>query len=259
MKTVQPLLEVIACSAVDATAAERGGAHRLEVISRFDVGGLTPPLALVREILDLVSIPVRVMLRENAGYRIAGAEERKRLVDAARAFAALPIDGLVLGFLRAGKNGETDEMTDEMADEIAGERAGEIADEIDEEALAEMLDAAPNLSATFHHAFEDVRDQERTIAVLKRYPQVDRILTSGGQGSLDERIGRMAVNAQLAAPEIRLLAGGGVTAETIAPIRARTPVREFHVGRAARAGGDINAPVDSARVRSLVDLLNASR
>ena len=48
------VLEVIACSVEDAIEARRGGADRLEVISHFEVGGLTPPLELVREICQAV-------------------------------------------------------------------------------------------------------------------------------------------------------------------------------------------------------------
>ncbi len=42
------LLEVIACTVEDAVEGMRGGANRLEIISRFDVGGLTPPLDICR-------------------------------------------------------------------------------------------------------------------------------------------------------------------------------------------------------------------
>ncbi|HTH37337.1 MAG TPA: copper homeostasis protein CutC, partial [Pyrinomonadaceae bacterium] len=60
----QFVLEVIACSVEDAVNAEKGGADRLEVIRAIEHGGYTPPLDLVREIQDSVSLPLRVMLRE---------------------------------------------------------------------------------------------------------------------------------------------------------------------------------------------------
>lgn len=41
------VLEAIACTVADAIEAEKGGADRLEVISHFERGGLTPPRALV--------------------------------------------------------------------------------------------------------------------------------------------------------------------------------------------------------------------
>ena len=69
-------LEVIACSVEDAVAAERGGADRLELISHYEVGGLTPPLELVQDVLAAVSIPVRVILREDESFFIT--DEKKK-------------------------------------------------------------------------------------------------------------------------------------------------------------------------------------
>lgn len=222
-------LEVIACSVEDALAAAEGGADRLELVSRLDLGGLTPGFELVEAILKLVPIPVRVMLRESPTYTVADDAERRRLLDAARRFASLPIDGLVLGFLRDG--------------------------EVDEELLGEMLAAAPSLRATFHRAFEDVRDPERAVMALKLHPQIDRILTSGGPGDLSTRIKRLSVCVSDAAPEIVILAGGGVTAESIPRLRREAGIREFHVGRAARVDDRVETAVDVGRVRALATLL----
>ncbi len=73
-----PILQVIACSVADAIEAQRGGAGRLEVVRAMDAGGLTPPVSRVREILAAVSIPVRVMLRENSGFEAGGQAGRVR-------------------------------------------------------------------------------------------------------------------------------------------------------------------------------------
>ena len=51
-------------SGAEAQAAERGGADRLELVRDLDVGGLSPSLDIVAEVLATSSIPVRVMLRE---------------------------------------------------------------------------------------------------------------------------------------------------------------------------------------------------
>ncbi len=64
------ILEVIACTVEDAIEAERGGANRLEIVSRLETGGLTPAPDLVRKIKANVSLPLRVMLRESEGYTV---------------------------------------------------------------------------------------------------------------------------------------------------------------------------------------------
>ncbi|MBK7599246.1 MAG: hypothetical protein IPJ07_12290 [Acidobacteria bacterium] len=48
------ILEVIACSVDDAVAAQSGGADRLEIISHFELGGLTPPINLVQDVVSSV-------------------------------------------------------------------------------------------------------------------------------------------------------------------------------------------------------------
>ena len=226
-----PVLEVIACSVADAVEAEKGGAGRLEVISHFGLGGLTPPLDLVRGILAAVRLPVRVMLRESEGYAVTDRVEMARLCAAARALAALPIDGLVLGFLRDG--------------------------EIDEELTGQLLACAPNLRATFHHAFDETRDPLGTVGRLRKHGQIDRILSGGGAGNWRQKIGRLEGYRQEARPEITLLAGGGLDAQAITWLREATGISEFHVGRAARFPQDIEGMVQASRVRELVRLIGA--
>ncbi len=225
------VLEVIACSVADAIEAEKGGAARLEVISDFARGGLTPPLNLVRGILAAVRIPVRVMLRENEGYTVANAAEIERLCATARELSKLRVDGLVLGFLRDG--------------------------EIDLDPMERILSHAPSLKATLHHAFEEASDPWQAIRRVKGHKQIDRILTCGGSGGWSEKIERLAGYEREAGPEITILAGGGLNAEVIQSVCEATGIREFHVGRAARAPQYANGVVQAARVRELVGLIEA--
>lgn len=226
------VLEVIACSVADAIEAERGGADRLEVISRFAVGGLTPPLELVREIRSAVSLPLRVMLRESSGYEVNDEAEIERLCALARRLNTMGVEGLVLGFLRAG--------------------------EIDAEATSRILSRAPDLKATFHHAFDETNDRLRAIAELRNFEQVDRTLTSGGGKSLSRQIETLAAYEKAAGPEIRILAGGGLDAVKIKAIRAATNIREFHLGRAARTPASIDGAVSAGRVRNIIKQLSGN-
>ena len=86
----------------DAREAARGGADRLEVVRNLEAGGLTPPDDLVRDIAAEVSLPLRVMVRENDGYSTHPGE-RAALADAAARFADLGVDGIVIGFARDGQ------------------------------------------------------------------------------------------------------------------------------------------------------------
>lgn len=226
---MRPLLEVIACSVADAIEAESGGAGRLEVIRDFARGGLTPPLELAREIVAAVSVPVRVMLRESVGYTVAGEGEIERLCQSARDLSALGIDGVVVGFVRDG--------------------------EIDVDLTERVLACAPNLKATFHHAFEKTKDPSASLEKLRRIAQVDRILASGGSGVWPQRSARLSRYEREAAPHIKILAGGGLNREAIRALCVATRIREFHVGRAARVPEHVDGAVNAAKIRELISAM----
>src|SRR5581483_6648287 len=198
--------------------------------SDFTRDGMTPPIDLVERILASVSIPIRIMIRETEEFTVTDERVVEKLCQSASAFAKLPIDGLVLGFV---KNGE-----------------------VDIELTRRVLSQAPNLKATFHHAFEHVDDPFKAIESLKTCDQIDRILTMGGQGSWPEKIALLSDYEKAAAPQLSILAGGGLTSQIIKEIRTSTDVREFHVGRAVRQPSTIDGVVESSLVKNLVNLIN---
>jgi len=226
-----PLLEVIACSVSDAIEAEKGGADRLEIVRDLRVGGLTPSFKLVEEIKQAVDLPLRVMLRESTGFEVSGEDEVERLCMAAERFASLHVDGFVLGFLKDG--------------------------EVDVELTQRILACASHVRATFHHAFENARDKLRALRELKLMPQIDRVLSSGGIGELNLRIRRLDEYQKAAAPEITVIAGGGIDSDAISRLLSETQIREFHVGRAARAQLQVQGDVQASLVSGLVNKLKA--
>jgi copper homeostasis protein len=61
------LLEVCVDHYEAAKQAVTLGAHRLELCSRLDVGGLTPPDELIKSCLDNLRVPIHVMIRSREG------------------------------------------------------------------------------------------------------------------------------------------------------------------------------------------------
>jgi copper homeostasis protein len=224
------ILEVIVQSVADAREAARGGADRLEIVREISVGGLTPPLSLVRAIANETALPLRVMVRENAGFG-ATTSEIEAMRDTAAALAGIGVDGLVVGFTT---------------------ESGELG--ID--ALRSILSAAPATRATFHRAFDALADPFAAIDALRDVAQVDRILTSGGNGSDQERCARLRAGTNRADGRLTLVAGGGVTAAMIEVIASTRCVTEVHVGRAARDDVDATSPVRSESVRRLREQLD---
>jgi copper homeostasis protein len=220
---------VIVTSLDEAIEAELGGADRLELVCSLESGGLTPSLALVPDVVQRVSIPVRVMLRENASMSIEDPGELNTLQCRARTLADLPIDGLVLGFINDGV--------------------------LDLTATKELLSVAPKCRATFHRAFDHLRDPLHALHELKQLPQIDRILTSGGEGSWLERKTRLLEWQRAAAPQIKIIVAAGLFAANLAETSEDCSEFEVHVGRAARIPQITSGLVSRSQVASLKRLL----
>ena len=221
------LLEVIVQTRADAREARRGGADRLEVVRDMASGGLTPDASLVDAIAEETGLPLRVMVRENAGYT-TDAAELPRLCRAVEGFAGAGVDGLVLGFAAAGRL---------ALDEVR-----------------QVLASAPSARVTFHRAFDQVHDPLAAIDDIVALPQVDRILTDGGGGDAAGRAARLRQYVAHAAGRLHILAGGGVDEHAFALFTQTRCVGEIHVGRLARERDGPDAPVSAARVRRLRDL-----
>jgi copper homeostasis protein len=253
----------------DARAAAVGGADRLELVRDIRLGGLTPPASLVRAVAAETPLPLRVMVRENAGYGTEAAE-LAAMCRAAAGFAEIGIDGLVVGFARDGR--------------------------LLLDGLREVLHAAPGLPATFHRAFDSLSDPLSAIDTLSELPQIDRILTDGVErrpalagpagappaGAVQpprklrrspgavakaesprrrdrvrrRRCVRLREYSECAGSRMTIIAGSDVDEEMLADIALTRCVREVHVGRAAR-DGDRESPVTAARVQRLREVLDA--
>jgi copper homeostasis protein len=164
------------------------------------------------------------MVRENAGFSTS-AGEWPALCRAAAELASMGVDGLVVGFARDGEPALDD--------------------------VARVLDAAPGPRVTFHRAFDHLRAPLEALDAIGTLAQVDRVLTSGGDGTPLERSVVLRALTERAASRLLIIAGGGVDDAALSTFAATACVSEAHVGRAAREGGDPDGPVNVIRVRRL--------
>lgn len=213
----------------EALEAEVGGADRLELVSSFELGGLTPEISLVKRVLRRVHIPVRVMLRNDATLQAGTPAELKHLTRQAAKFAVLPLDGLVLGFAGDGQ--------------------------LDLASTRTVLEGAVPLRATFHKAFEQAIDPLRAIEQLKELLQIDRVLTTGGSGTWAERRARLNRWQTAAGNRLKLLIGVGVCECILAGLREEDCLMEAHVGRAARKPNTVKGEVRREQVARLKSAL----
>lgn len=220
------LLEVIVTSLDEAKNAAAGGADRLELVRDLHLGGLTPSAALVESVAAAVAIPVRVMVRTADAMRVETTFDREQLAREAGALAALPLSGLVTGYVAGGQ--------------------------IDEPTMHHLLSAACNVPVTFHRAFEHLDDPETSIRQLKSLPQVDRILVRVGAPFTLARIARLQLAAS---PNLTFIAGIGLAKELLPDLKTCQAIEEVHVGRAVRSPETVAGRLDPHKVEALRKLL----
>jgi copper homeostasis protein len=197
-----PLLEIATGSIGSALAAQEGGAGRIELCDNLAEGGTTPSygtLALVRERLR---IPVHVLIRPRAGDFLYDEAELAVMQRDIETCVRLGCDGVVLGALDADGA-------------------------VDVAACRKLIASAGSLSVTFHRAFDAAVDAAHSLQDIIALGCA-RVLTSGAQANALQGADAIAAHLRWAAGRIGILVGGGVTADTLRELAARTGAHEFH-------------------------------
>jgi copper homeostasis protein len=195
------LLEACLDSLELAVAAEEGGAGRIELCDRLDVGGTTPSRELIEQVVAAVRIPVFPIIRVRGGdffHSDAEVEQMKRDVEMAAAAGAA---GIVIGILAPDRT-------------------------IDRVRTRAVMDVAPHLPATFHLAFDQAADQAQALEAVAEIG-IARILTrGGGRTALDGVEGLRRLVGQ-SAGRVQVMAGGSVREDNAEEIVMRSGVREI--------------------------------
>jgi copper homeostasis protein len=216
---VSILVEACVGSLDEALAAERGGAHRLELCDNLAVGGTTPSAELIDSVHERVGIPIMVMIRPRGGsfvYSASELDQMRRDLDMALARKA---DGVVLGILDAHGR-------------------------VDVARIGELVARASGTPVTFHKAFDVIPDQLAALDALIACG-VSRVLTSGGALTATEGEPAIATLVERSRGRIVIMGGGKVRGSNVRAIVDRTAVREVH----ARSGHD------EAQIRAIVEAL----
>lgn len=185
-----------------ARAAELGGANRIELCSRIDIGGVTPSPVLMAVCVGAVSIPVHVLVRPRAGdfvFTSAEHEEMRRQIEAARDAGA---SGVALGVLRADGR-------------------------VDVERTRALIELARPMSITFHRAFDETSDRRQALEDVIT-SGADSLLTSGGADNVLSGAAAIAELARQSAGRIQILAGGGLRLANLLEVVRRSGVLSLH-------------------------------
>jgi copper homeostasis protein len=142
------------------------------------------------------------MIRPRRGDFLYSELEFRSMLEDVKAMKALGVAGIVTGCLTADGT-------------------------IDETRTKALVDAARPMNVTCHRAFDMTRDVTEAIEALVRCG-VDRVLTSGQGNSAKEGLATLVKTVAAARGRIRIMACGGLDADTIAEVYLGSGVDELH-------------------------------
>lgn len=220
-------LEVIGLNAKDCKQAELFGADRIELVSAMEVGGLSPEIETIREVVNAVNIPVNVMIRFKSENFIYDQPEIERLVNYIKVVKELGINGIVFGSLDQANN-------------------------VDSSQLAQIIDAAVGLDITYHRAI----DQDDS-TYLDNFKVIDghvtNVLTSGGvEQPIVDNIKRLE---QISNYRTNVLVGGGINQSNYQQMFDTLQTCDFHIGSLAYKEGNFELGIDGQKLREVKDYL----
>lgn len=201
--------------------AVAGGARRIELCERLDVGGVTPSRELLREVLACCPLPVNVLVRPREGNFVYTPAEEAVMAESIEMCKQLHANGVVIGALNADGS-------------------------IDVDMMRRLLAAARPLSVTFHRAFDCCNEP---FAALDSIISLgfDRLLTSGQEESSYDGRHLLAKLVERAAGRIVIMPGGGVRPSNINELEATCHAPEYH-GSAHSDSGQTDRKVVSLLV-----------
>jgi copper homeostasis protein len=194
--------EICAVNIQSARAAQEAGAHRIELCSALDVGGLTPSPGLIRSAVESLSIPVNVLIRPREGDFTYDDPEFEVMLDDIRFCRETGAHGVVVGALTSGL-------------------------EFDAPKMQAMKSAAGAMEMVCHRAFDFTSDPEKSLERLIQWGY-SRVLSSGQAPNAMEGRFLLQKLVKQAAGRISVMPGAGISASNIRDIATTTLATEFH-------------------------------
>lgn len=197
------VLEACVDSVKSAIEAERGGAQRVELCGNLIIGGTSPGAALFRQVRKYTDLEIRVLLRPRFGDFCYDEYEFEMMKEDVAMYRDLVADGIVTGILKP----------DGM---------------IDTERMNELTALAGDIDMALHRAFDVCRNPQKTLEQAVELG-IKTILTSGQKNTAWE--GRVLIKEMVAqsAGRIEILAGAGISPETIEKLVSYTGASAYHM------------------------------
>ncbi|MFC4722140.1 copper homeostasis protein CutC [Geojedonia litorea] len=180
-------LEICASNYQSAINAQTAGAHRIELCAELAVGGLTPSYGLLKQVIEVLNIPVFVLIRPRSGNFTYSSDEFNIMKHDIALCKNLGCDGIVSGVLKEDNT-------------------------IDIERTKQLIKWSRPLDFTFHRAYDWTPNPFEALQQLIDLG-VERVLTSGQDNSAEEGLSNLIELQKMANKNIIILPGGGITIE----------------------------------------------
>lgn len=175
----------------------------MELCAAIPEGGTTPSYGDMAMARELLGIKLHVIIRPRGGDFLYSALEHRIMLKDIEMARELGVDGVVIGCLTP-------------------------EGEVDMRRNRELIDAAGEMSVTFHRAFDMCRDPfeslERIISL-----GCERILTSGQEPKAEQGISLLRELVEKAGDRVIIMPGSGINPQNISVIAKETGASEFHL------------------------------
>jgi copper homeostasis protein len=195
-------LEVIGFNIESWAAAPEAGANRIELCASPGEGGTTPSYAFIKAAREKLAIGLYAMIRPRGGDFLYSDDDFEIMKKDVILCKQAGCNGFVTGILT--KDGK-----------------------VDEKRCGELIELAYPLEATFHRAFDRVKDPAMELETIISLG-FERILTSGLKPKAIEAVDLLSQLIKQADERIIIMPGSGVNSENIIRIAENTGAREFH-------------------------------
>ncbi|MES2799684.1 MAG: copper homeostasis protein CutC [Bacteroidota bacterium] len=228
--------ELCAASLEAIQIAKELNFDRIELCQNLEQGGLTPSYGMI-EYAEAFGIETHVLIRPRPGGFFYNEDEIEIILREVKSCARIGVKGIVIGALS-----ETGE--------------------IDKKVVAEIINKANGMEVTFHRAFDDSIDWERSLETLIELG-VTRVLSSGMSLNVDAGFSILQRMVKFADSQIEIMPGGGVSAANIKKICEIIQPAAVHFSGTVKYQLDEESmfsenilKVDAARVKRTLDAAN---
>jgi copper homeostasis protein len=236
-------LEVIGFTIDSCTAAQKAGAHRIELCDNPGEGGTTPSYGFIKAAREKLSILLYPMIRPRGGDFLFNDDEFDIMCEDIKICKSLHCDGVVIGMLNADGT-------------------------VDSNRCAKLVELAYPMGVTFHRAFDRTKDAFEALETIIAIG-CERILTSGLKPNVNEGMQMLKALIEKAEDRIIIMPGSGVRSDNISQLAITTGAMEFHSSARKQANikmvysnDEINeklsaVAIDEEEVKKIIGSLNA--